>query len=128
MLVTLDELDNMEDKTHTKTDHNIVNKVWVRVKYRFDTAQAACGTLLYALIDSNYETHLWAVANHATAETFNHWHLTTEIRVQYQANPCEICAGQCGTGAGFSLSNSVFISVPFHQSSVLIYSCITDTV
>jgi len=30
MLATLDELDNMEDKTHTKTDHNIVNKVWVR--------------------------------------------------------------------------------------------------
>jgi hypothetical protein len=62
------------------------------------------------------------------AETVSHWHLTTEVRVQYLANACEICGGQCDTGTGFSLSNSVFTSGPFRHFSILIHSCIADTV
>ena len=90
-------------------------------------------TLLYTLIDSNYETHLWAFANHATAETFSHWHLNTEVGVQYQSNPCEICGGQCGTGTGFSLSNSVFhISTipPILHSHLFMYHwhCMTSAI
>jgi len=106
--------------------------VWVRIQISVWHSSSCLWhshcTLLYTLIDSNYEIHLWAVINRATGETVSHWHLTTEVRVQYQSNPCEICGGQCGTGTSFSLSNSIFTSVPFYQSSILIYSCITDTV
>jgi hypothetical protein len=35
------------------------------------------------------------------AQAVSHWLLTAEARV----NPCGICGGQSGTGAGFSLSS-----------------------
>jgi hypothetical protein len=90
-------LQYLEDETHTKTDYNIVCKVWLRsrmlVWHSPTCLQHSHCSLLYAVIDSNYETHFWGVANHATAEAVSHWHLTTLVRVQFQANLCEIVVG-----------------------------------
>jgi hypothetical protein len=55
--------------------------------------------------------------------------LTAEAQFQSQANPCWICGGNRGTGAGFSASriDSTFpLSLSFHQCSVLITSAVTD--
>jgi hypothetical protein len=49
--------------------------------------------------------------------------LTAEARVCARVDPCEICGGQSGTGAGFSPSSLVF---PCHyHSTIAPYSSIT---
>jgi hypothetical protein len=44
----------------------------------------------------------------ALAVPVSRWNLTAEARVSAQVSPCGIYDGQSGTGAGFSLSPSVF--------------------
>jgi hypothetical protein len=43
--------------------------------------------------------------------------LNVEARVRARVNPCGICGGQIGTGAGFSSSSSVFPVISFHRRS-----------
>lgn len=43
-------------------------------------------------------------------------------------SPCGMCGGQKVTGAGFSQSAVVFLSVSLHQCSVLVHSFITEVV
>ena len=50
-----------------------------------------------------------------------------EGQVQSQASQCGICGRRIGMGTGFSLSNTVFLSLLFHDSTnIQLY--ITDTI
>jgi hypothetical protein len=42
------------------------------------------------------------------AQAVCRWPLTAEAQVRARVDPCDICGGQSGTGAGFSQSSSVF--------------------
>jgi hypothetical protein len=44
----------------------------------------------------------------AMAQVVSRRPLTAEARIRARVNPCGICGGQSGTGAGFSPSSSVF--------------------
>jgi hypothetical protein len=44
-----------------------------------------------------------------------------EARFRSQSSPYEICGGQSGNGRGFSLFLQVFLSVSFHQCSILVF-------
>ena len=49
------------------------------------------------------------------------WPSTTEAWVLFQASPCDLCGGQCGTRIGFSPSVFGFsLSLSFHHCSILI--------
>jgi hypothetical protein len=57
------------------------------------------------------------------AQAVSRWCLTAEARVRARVDPCKICGGQSGTGAGFSPSYLVF---PFqYHSAIAPYSSIT---
>jgi hypothetical protein len=57
------------------------------------------------------------------AQVVSRWPLTAEARVRVRVDPCGICGGQSGTGAGFSPISSVF-SCKYH-STIDPYSSIT---
>jgi hypothetical protein len=46
--------------------------------------------------------------------------LTAEARVHVLVSPCETYSGQSGNGTGFIPLSSAFLSVSFHQGSILI--------
>lgn len=48
--------------------------------------------------------------------------LTTEARVPSQVSLYEICDGQSGIGTGFLRVRRVFLSAPFHQCCMFIFS------
>jgi hypothetical protein len=52
------------------------------------------------------------------AQAVSQWPLTAEAQVHVRVNPCGICGGQSGTGAGFSPSSSVF-PCQYHSTVVL---------
>jgi hypothetical protein len=59
----------------------------------------------------------------AMAQAVSLWPLTVEAQVRAWVDPCGICSGQSGTGAGFSPSSSVF---PCQYHSIIDpYSSIT---
>jgi len=47
--------------------------------------------------------------------------ITVETRLRSQANPCEICGGQSGSGTGFSPRTAVFSVSVIPQISTLIF-------
>jgi hypothetical protein len=52
------------------------------------------------------------------AQAVSRWPLTVGVRV----DPCEICGGQSGSGAGFSLEFFGFpLPISFHHCSIFIY-------
>jgi hypothetical protein len=55
-------------------------------------------------------------------EADSRWPLTAEARVRARVDPCGICGGKSGTGAGFSPSSSVFPC--HHHSTIAPYSSI----
>jgi hypothetical protein len=55
------------------------------------------------------------------AQVVGHWPVTVEAQVHNQVSPCRICSGQGGTGAGFSLSSSVFHCQYLLLGSILKY-------
>jgi hypothetical protein len=57
------------------------------------------------------------------AQAVSRWRLTAEARVRARVDPCGICGGQSGTGAGFSPSSSVF-PCQYH-STIAPYSSVT---
>jgi hypothetical protein len=57
------------------------------------------------------------------AQAVSRWPLAAKARVRTRVDPCEICGGQSGTGAGFYPSSSVF-PCQYH-STIASYSSIT---
>jgi hypothetical protein len=56
------------------------------------------------------------------AQAGSRWTVTAEARFRARVDPCGICGGQSGTGAGFSPSSLVFpCQYHFHHCSIFIY-------
>lgn len=55
----------------------------------------------------------------ATAQVVNYQLLKAEDQVQLLVRPCGICAGQRGTGTGFSLRTWSSPSILFHQYTII---------
>jgi hypothetical protein len=75
------------------------------------------------LIRNQKQLKLKSLVGRAMAQAVSRWPLTAEAQVRSRVDPCGICGGQIGTGAGFSPSSSVF-PCQYH-SAIAPYSSIT---
>jgi hypothetical protein len=63
---------------------------------------------LFQLFIDSYVWILDIILGRAMAQAVSRWPFTTEAQVRARFDPCGICGGQSGTGAGFYPSSSVF--------------------